>query len=114
VNKASKPEKERRRFPRVMAPVLCRIPRKPAKKQRVSNLSLGGVRIYSDERLDIGQELDLEFFLPHGSVLEARARVVWLKELPSESLGIYDVGLEFLALPQKARKELSLVLKPEE
>jgi c-di-GMP-binding flagellar brake protein YcgR len=112
MNKSSKPEKERRRFPRVMAPVLCRIPRKAAKKQRVSNLSLGGVRIYSDERLDIGQELDLEFFLPNGAVLEARAKVVWLKELPPGSQGVYDMGLEFLALPKKVRKELSIVLKP--
>jgi len=94
-----------------MGPVLYHIARKPAKRQRVSNLSLGGVRIFSDECLDIGQELDLEFFLPNGSVLEARARVVWLKELPPGSKGVYDVGLEFVALQAKAKKELELVLK---
>jgi len=94
-----------------MAPVSCRLPRKAALGRRVSNLSLGGVRIYSDERLDIGQELDLEFFLPSGALLEAKARVVWLKELPPGSPGIYDVGLEFLALSGKTRNELSSVLK---
>ena len=102
---------EKRRFPRVMAPVLCRVPRAPAKKQRISNLSLGGVRIYSDEPLDIGQELDLEFFLPNGAFLEARARVVWSKELPPGAHGVYDVGLEFLALSKKALGELRIVLK---
>jgi len=108
---SSRQTKERRRFPRVMAPVLYRIHRKPAKRQRVSNLSLGGVRIHSDEYLDIGQELDLEFFLPNGSVLKAKAQVVWIKELPPGSKGVYDVGLEFAALPKKAKRELELVLK---
>jgi c-di-GMP-binding flagellar brake protein YcgR len=84
----------------------------PAKKQRVSNLSLGGVRIYSDEHLEIGQELDLEFFLPNGTILGAKARVVWIKELPPGSQGVYDVGLEFVALSRKAREELSQVLEP--
>jgi len=97
-----------------MVPVLYRIPRTPAKRQHVSNLSLGGVRIYSDERLNIGQELELEFFLPSEATIEARARVVWIKELPPGEQGVYDVGLEFLALSDKARKELSQVLEPRE
>jgi hypothetical protein len=94
-----------------MAPVYYRIPRTLARKQRVSNLSSGGVRIYSVQRLDIGQELDLEFFLPNGSVLEAKARVIWIKELPPGSKGIYDVGMELIKLSGKARKELALVLR---
>jgi c-di-GMP-binding flagellar brake protein YcgR len=94
-----------------MAPVLYHIARKPAKRQRVSNLSLGGVRIFSDERLDIGQEVDLDFFLPSGAAIEARARVVWIKELPPGSKGVYDVGLEFVKLSKRAREELSSVLR---
>jgi hypothetical protein len=94
-----------------MAPVYYRIPRTLARKQRVSNLSSGGVRIYSDQRLDIGQVLDLKFFLPNGSVLEAKARVVWVKELPPGSKGVYDVGMELIKLSGKARKELALVLR---
>jgi len=95
----------------VMAPVYYRIARTLARKQRVSNLSSGGVRIYSDERLDIGQELDLEFFLPSGSIVEAKAKVVWIRELPPGSKGIYDVGMELIKLSGKARKELALVLR---
>ncbi|MDH7512340.1 MAG: PilZ domain-containing protein [Clostridiales bacterium] len=109
--KFSKKEIERRRFPRVMAPVLYRIPRTQADKKRVSNLSLGGVRIYSDERLDTAQVLDLEFFLPNGSVVGAKARVVWVKELPPGSKGVYDVGMELIKLSGKAWKELALVLR---
>jgi hypothetical protein len=111
MNKSFNHKIERRRFPRVMAPVLYHIPKAPAEKRRISNLSLGGVRIYSDERLDTGQVLDMEFFLPNGSVLEAKARVVWVKELPPGSKGVYDVGMELIKLSGKARKELALVLK---
>jgi len=98
-----------------MVPVVCRMAGEKVEVgegRRVSNLSLGGVRIYSDERLDIGQELELEFFLPNGVVVKASARVVWSKELPPGSQGVYDVGLEFLALSKRARKELSHILEP--
>jgi hypothetical protein len=94
-----------------MAPVYYRIPRTLSRKQRVSNLSSGGVRIYSDERLDISQELDLEFFLPKGSVVRAKARVVWTKELPPGSAALYDVGMEFISLSEKTRKDLEAVLR---
>ncbi len=102
-----------------MAPVLCRqASKRPkgrrTKRQRVSNISRGGVRIYSDERLEVGQELNIEFFLPAGTSIEARARVIWFRELPPGEPGVFDVGLEFLALSKKARKELTTVLKPQE
>lgn len=102
-----------------MAPVLWREAgerpegRQP-KRQRISNISLGGVRIYSDERLEVGQELNLEFFLPAGTSIEARARVIWFRELPPGEPGVFDVGLKFLALSKKATKELTTLLKPQE
>jgi len=111
MNKSPSSKTERRRYPRVMAPVYFRIPRTQAKRQRVTNLSPGGVRIYSDERLDTGQVLDLEFFLPNGSVIKARATVIWIKELPPGAKAIYDVGMELIKLSGKARKELALVLR---
>ena len=79
--------------------------------RRVSNLSLGGVRIYSDEWMAAGQEVELEFILPHGASFKALARVVWANELPPGSPGVYDVGLEFVGLSRKARHELKLFLK---
>ncbi|MDH7513636.1 MAG: PilZ domain-containing protein [Clostridiales bacterium] len=103
---------ERRRYPRVMVPVVCRMPGgKAAQGRRVSNLSRGGVRVYSDERMVAGQVVELEFLLPHGPSFKARARVVWIKDLPPESPGVYDVGLEFVRLSKKVKKELSQVLK---
>jgi hypothetical protein len=106
-----KPKTERRLFPRVMAPVFYRPVPTRASKQRVSNLSLGGVRIYSDERFYVGQKLELEFFFPNGSIIKATAGVVWTKELPPGSEAIFDVGMEFTELSEEARKELEGVLK---
>src|SRR5690349_17773296 len=37
----------------------------PPERGRVRNLSLGGVFINTDQALAFGQELDLEFTLPH-------------------------------------------------
>ena len=108
---------ERRRYPRVMAPVLWRETgpppqRRQTRRQQISNISLGGVRIYSDERLEVGQELNLEFFLPAGTSIEARARVIWFRELPPGAPGLYDVGIEFVALAKKAREAIEQVLEP--
>ena len=102
--------KERRRYPRVMVPVLFRAPRISRAKQRVSNLSFGGVRIYSDKRLKYGQSLELEFFLPDGSTVEAVAMVVWVKEMPPEAEALYDVGLEFVDLSKATKEQLNTVL----
>lgn len=102
---------DRRRFPRVMAPVFYRSPRIFSQRRRVSDISPGGVRIYSDKRLEKGKRLEIEFFLPNGYSVVAIVRVVWIKELPSGSEGHYDVGLEFIHLPPIAIDELKSVLK---
>jgi len=76
----------------------------------VQNLSLGGVRICSDQDLDIGQTLELELFLPNGITIEAAARVVWIKTQQPGSEGLYDVGMEFTNLSEVALMELDSVL----
>ena len=101
---------ERRRFPRLSSQVYYRIGKSKSLRQRVSNISMGGVRIYSDERLEIDEEVELELFFPNGSSGRGLARVVWIKELPPDSGASYDVGLEFLNLPKEAAKELAEVL----
>ena len=94
-----------------MSPVLYRMPRILGAHKPVSNLSLGGVRIFADERLDIGQSLELEFFLPDGATVEAAAKVVWIKEMPRGAEAVYDVGMEFVALGEDVREKLKAVLK---
>jgi len=101
---------DRRRYQRVLVPVLYRIPDHSTPKRQVKNLSVGGVRIYSDEDLDIGQTLELEFFLPNGITIEAAAKVVWIKKQQAGSEGLYDVGMEFTNLSEVAMMELDSVL----
>ncbi len=109
-----KPDKsriERRRYPRVMTPVFCSTPRTRSPKRRVSNLSLGGVRVYTDERLEVGERLEMEFLLPDGSTVKATAKVVWIKEMPEGAEVVYDVGMEFVELSEAAKEKLKAVLK---
>lgn len=111
MDRKEKYKTERRRFPRVMVPVHYRSPRILTKKRQVSNISLAGVRIFSDEYLNEGERLELEFILPSGFSVKALARVVWIKEQPPGSAAPYDVGLEFIDLHEKAKNELKAVLE---
>jgi hypothetical protein len=106
-----KPQEERRRFRRVMAPIFYRAPRIFSPRHKITNISLGGVRIYSDEPLKVGKRLEIEFFLPENISVTAMARVVWIEELPAGASARYDVGLEFIDLPPHTVKELESVLE---
>jgi c-di-GMP-binding flagellar brake protein YcgR len=97
---------ERRRYPRVKAEVFYREPRIAPLRRPIYDISLGGVRIHCDEKLEKGHQLELEFFLPNGYVLVAIARVVWIKALPKGSNAVYAVGLEFMHLNPDAAGEL--------
>lgn len=103
--------KDRRRFPRLSSKVYYRIGKSQSLRQRVSNISLGGVRIYSDERFDIGEEVELELHFPNGFSCKGSARIVWIKELPPDSGASYDMGLEFLEFSEETIKELTEALK---
>jgi c-di-GMP-binding flagellar brake protein YcgR len=111
MSESDKSGEERRRFPRIAAPVYYRLAKSDDLRQRVSNISLGGVRLYSDERYEIGQTLDLELFFPNDVSGKVTAIVRWIKELPPGSGAVYDVGLEFLELPDDAVREQLAALK---
>ena len=100
---------ERRQFPRVKVPVYYRPASIFKARYNIHNISLGGIRIYSDEHLKEGKRLELELFLPSGKSVEAIAKVVWSRELPSDSEARYDVGLEFISLPPNAADELKKI-----
>ena len=105
---------DRRRFPRLQAPVYSRPARLAfAAKNKVLDVSLGGARIYSDEKQSEGTELELDLFLPDGSSLECKARVVWTVTLPPGSDARYEVGLAFTAIPPDAGDKLQAVLVPD-
>ncbi len=112
--KSAKPKKTvitRRQFPRVRAPVLYRSISTSGSKHEISDISLGGLRLFSNERIRKGKRLEIELFLPKGYSLTVTAKVVWVRPLPKGSSSPFDMGLEFISLPPNAMKELKTVLE---
>lgn len=88
-----------------------------ARQRQPIDLSLGGVRIYSDDRLKVGELLKLEFFLDDKAPVIYTAEVVWIEPLDKTANGEtaparFDVGLKFLDLEPAALKLLVSVLGP--
>ena len=78
---------------------------------QATNISLAGVRIYSNKPLKKGQALEIELLLPSGNSLKAIMRVVWIAALPPGSEAVYDVGLEFLNISDDVIPKLQFVLE---
>jgi c-di-GMP-binding flagellar brake protein YcgR len=112
-------DEERRKYPRLKAPVfyrptglaLLRAFRRG--KERAVDISLGGVRIYSDDTLDPGERLELDLFLPDDTTLSAKGEVMWVKELPEGSPARFDIGVRFDQMDEHDRSRLAEVLEPE-
>jgi hypothetical protein len=83
-----------------------------ARQREPVDISLGGVRIYSDEALRVGELFKLEFFLPDVPPVTYTAEVVWTESLPDGSPARYDVGLKFIQLEPDALRLLLQVLGP--
>ncbi|HXX68747.1 MAG TPA: PilZ domain-containing protein [Polyangiaceae bacterium] len=112
-----KPPPDRRRYRRLRVPLYCR----PAgvhflaRQREPVDISLGGVRIFSDEPMRVGELLKMEFFLPDVAPVTYTGEVVWIEELTGESAPArYDVGLKFIQLEPDALKLLLQVLGPPE
>jgi c-di-GMP-binding flagellar brake protein YcgR len=109
-SEANNSMKERRHFPRVQAPIFCRPAGFLKARHRIGNVSLGGLRIYSDQLYKSEDRLEIEIFLPDNQSVVEIVRVVWIKELPPNSEALYDVGLEFIRLSPQDAQKLQLVL----
>ncbi|WP_426756910.1 PilZ domain-containing protein [Myxococcus sp. Y35] len=107
---------DRRRFPRLAAPLYARPARlrRRVDKQQVLDASLGGVRIYSDEQYTQDSELELDLFLRDGTSLECKARVAWTRKLPKDGVARFEVGLAFTDMPPLAMERLKSVLVSDE
>jgi c-di-GMP-binding flagellar brake protein YcgR len=108
-------EHNRRQFKRVQAPVYCRpmglsLRFLQPKQQRPQDISLGGMRIYSDEPIKKGTKLELELFLPDASSVTCKVEVVWIDALPAGSPAKHDVGLKFIDISTEDKSRLASVL----
>ena len=107
-------EENRREFKRVHAPVYCR----PMglsfsflqPKQRTLDISLGGMRIYSDEPIKKGTKLELELFLPDTTSVTCKVEVVWVEALPAGGPATHDIGLQFIEIKSEDKARLATVL----
>ena len=103
-------ESDRRLYPRLNVPMLWRSPGVAANLSRTVNMSLGGARVFSDERLRIGTRLNIELLAGPENVIKVLARVVWIDELDAGSPARFDVGLEFLDVPNEMMSRLAVLL----
>jgi len=111
VTTSEKSKFDRRRFPRVKAPVYYRPTSVFGTSSQAANISLAGVRIYSNKPFKKGQALEIELLLPSGNSLKAIVRIVWISALPPGSEALYDVGLEFLNIADDVISKLQFVLE---
>ncbi|GAC1340609.1 MAG: hypothetical protein NVSMB23_11110 [Myxococcales bacterium] len=107
---------DRRQFPRLKAPVLCRPAglRLSSSTSETLDISLGGARVYTDDDTAPGTPLELELIFPDGSSAVCRAEVVWVEPLGTGAPARFDVGLRFTELPDDVKTQLAQVLSAEE
>ena len=103
---------DRRRYPRVQADVICRLAGADLlhHHRNSHNISLGGMRVFSDEEFAKGRKLDLDVLLPDGSALRCWAVVVWSTRLPDGSPAKFDIGLRFTDMAADDIQRLASVL----
>ena len=99
---------DRREFPRLKAHVLCRPTgaRLLRREEPAQDISLGGLRVYSDDEAKVGDALELELLLQSGESIECRSEVAWIEALPPSAPARFDVGLRFTNLSAAARATL--------
>ncbi|MFH0790852.1 MAG: PilZ domain-containing protein [Candidatus Omnitrophota bacterium] len=107
---------ERRNFPRLNFRVdfkynilnKTRFKDEPAETK---NLSEGGICIILLKKVDIGDKLNLKFYLPEtNTAIKTTGRVVWTQEFTIGTIDTstaYDVGIEFTDISQEDRHKIN-------
>lgn len=106
---------ERRRYRRIQAHVYCRPAgvKLLARHHEPVDLSLGGVRVYSDDKYKVDELVKMEFFVEGSTGVTYTAQVVWIEKVPGGEPAKFDVGLKFVDLSPQALQFLAGVLGPE-
>ena len=81
-------------------------------RRNTLDVSLGGMRVYTDEEFSVGSRVDLDVLLPAGEPVRCWAQVVWRTDLDHGSPARYDVGLKFLDMETADVQRLAAVLVP--
>lgn len=79
-------------------------------RRSTQDISLGGMRVYTDEDYALGSRLDLDVQMPDESWVRCWATVVWRAELGAGSPARFDVGLRFTDMEPADVQRLAAVL----
>ena len=63
--------------------------------------------MFSDEKMNVGDMLDLTLFTPEGEEIEATVRVAWVNALTAGGDAAFDVGLHFERVDPKHAERLT-------
>ena len=105
---------KKRRYPRLNVPVLYKNTKIIGQKHKAPNISLGGMRIYSNSYYQKGQSVNIELSLPSGQTAIALTRVAWIDSYTKDSNALYDIGLKFIHIPPNVLRELKFELENKE
>lgn len=73
---------------------------------KVKELSLGGMLIESEHVQEIENRLQMEVFLPEGEPITLLGRIASCLLIKDEDPKLYDIGIEFLEMPDEDRERL--------
>lgn len=107
---------DRRAYRRVQAPIAVRpvgllhqvLPR------AVNDVSRGGLRAYSDEKQRVGEQFELELFLPEPPPIVIIAEVVWVEKLPEGGPARFDVGMRYVEVRSEDFARIAAFLPKDE
>jgi c-di-GMP-binding flagellar brake protein YcgR len=102
---------DKRKFRRVNAPVYFSYAPLLSRPATPLDISPGGLRMYSEQKVKLGKRLELMITLSDGRIIECEGQVVWVKALPSGSPARYDIGVGFLRLSKENEKVLAEYLE---
>ena len=76
----------------------------------LGDISLGGLRVFSDDEHEPGHRFELELLLPRNERVLFVAEVVWVEALPGGSPARYDMGLKYVDVTPGDLQRISSVL----
>lgn len=79
-------------------------------RRNTQDISLGGMRVYSDEDFSVGTRLDLDVLIADQEPVRCWATVVWRTGLGEGAPAKFDVGLKFTDLAPSDIQRLAGVL----
>jgi hypothetical protein len=104
---------DRRRFRRVSAPILMRPAGLLARlaTRKVNDISLGGIRTFSDLDLPKGRRLDVELLFQDGSTANVLVEVAWTERLAPGAPAPFEMGLRLVDARAEDLERIALAMQ---